>query len=88
MAGTVHVTLAGPAVSSGLVSVFSARGLAVAVSEGGECCELEVSYAADPDERLRSDVMGALRDWLAEAHTPLVLSEAGDRGYVLRPAGE
>jgi hypothetical protein len=88
MAGTVHVTLAGPAVSSELVSAFSARGLAVAVSEGRECSELEVSYAADPDERLRSDVKCALRDWLAEAHTPLVLSEAGDRDYVLRPAGE
>jgi hypothetical protein len=88
MAGTVHVTLAGPAVSSELVSVFSARGLAVTVAEEGGCSELEVCYAADPDERLRSDVKGALRDWLAGAHTALVLSESGDRDYVLRPAGE
>lgn len=88
MTGTVHVTIAGPTVSSELVSVFSARGLAVTVTEEGGCSDLEVRYAADPDERLRGDVAGALRDWLCDAHSPLVLSETGDRDYIVRPAGE
>ncbi len=88
MTPTVHVSLAGPRACSDLVAAFAARGLAVTVTEGVDCSELEVRYAADPEERLHDDVSEALRGWLADAHSPLVLSEAGDYDYVLRPAGE
>ncbi len=88
MTPTVHVALAGPRACSELVDAFSARGLAVTVTEGDDCSELEVRYASDPDERLHRDVTEALRNWLADAHSPLVLSEAAEYDYVLRPAGE
>lgn len=86
MPGTVHVAVAGPEVSE-LVGVLSDRGLAVTVVEGRDCCDLEIAYA-DPDERLHAEVGGALRDWLADGHTPLVLQEASRSDFVLRPAGE
>ena len=41
----------------------------------------------EPEERLRGEVWGALRDWLAETESPLVLAETADDGYLLRPAG-
>ncbi len=88
MSQNVHVQLAGPRPCSELVDFLAVRGLAATLVETNDRCELEIGYAADPDERLRDDVAGALRSWLAERDASLVLSEDGDDGYVLRPPGE
>jgi hypothetical protein len=88
MSRNVHVELSGPRETSELVQFLAGRGLGATVVDGNGCCALDIAYAIDPDERLRDDVARALRDWLAGRESPLVLSEAGDGGYVLRPPGE
>jgi hypothetical protein len=88
MSRSVHVELAGSRACSELVDFLAVRGLAAELVETNDRCELEIGYALDPDRRLHGDVASALRSWLAEQRTPLVLSEAGDDAYVLRPAGE
>lgn len=88
MNGTIHVELTGPRTCSPLIEYLGSRGLAGRLVETDDHCELEVGYAVEPEERLRGEVWGALRDWLAETESPLVLAETPDDGYVLRPAGE
>jgi hypothetical protein len=88
MTRTIRIEIAGPRVCGELLHFLGARGLAGRLVETNDRCALEVGYVADPEERLRNDVRDALRDWLAERDTPLVLSEVGEDAYVLRPPGE
>lgn len=88
MSRNVHVELSGPRAGSELVGFLASRGLAATVVDTDACCALEVGYAADPDERLHEDVARALRAWVTERQSGLVLSEADENGYVLRPPGE
>jgi hypothetical protein len=88
MSRNVHVELSGPRDTSELVHFLAGRGLGATVVDTDDCCALEVGYAVDPDERLHDDVATALRDWLAQRESPLVLSEADGDAYVLRPPGE
>jgi hypothetical protein len=88
MTRTVHVELAGPRACSELIEFLGTRGLAAEVVATNEHCELEIAYAVEPEARLSSEVGAALRSWLAEHESPLVLAEAGERSYVLRPAAE
>jgi hypothetical protein len=49
---------------------------------------LDVGYAQEESERLRSDIRAALRTWLAEHGSPLVPEDVGTNRCVLRPQGE
>ena len=88
MTSTVHVELAGPRACSDLIAFLGSRGLTAAVVETNEHCELEIAYAVEPEARLSRDVGEALRTWMAEHESPLVLAEAGEDSYLLRPAAE
>jgi hypothetical protein len=88
MRRTVHVQLEWPRAAAELVDFLAGCGLEADVVRTNGCCELEVGYAGDPDERLHDEVASALRTWLSSGQRPLVLSEADGEAYVLRPPGE
>ena len=88
MTPMIHVELAGTRNCEELIDYLGARGLAGKLVETNNHCELEVGYAADVQQRLHDEVWDALRSWVAERGSPLVLAAVDDDAYVLRPQGE
>jgi hypothetical protein len=88
MTHTIRIELAGPRDCANLIEYLAGRGLSGRLVEANDRCELEVGYAVDAEQRLRDDVSAALDGWLAERHTPFVLTAVTEDEYVLRPPGD
>ena len=88
MTQTTHVELSGPRDCTELIEYLRSCGLEGTLVETNDRCELEVGYAVDPAQRLHEEVWAALRSWLSERDSPLVLAAVGEGEYVLRPPGE
>ena len=88
MAETIHVELPARRDGEALVEYMRARGLAGTMIQADGSCALEVGYDVEREEQLRSDVRDALRDWVAERDSSLVLAEVGAGRFLLRPPGE
>lgn len=85
MSCSMRIELPGPSEGEALLAFLRGRGLeGRSVNEG----ELEVGYAEEEADRLRTDVWCALRAWVAEHESPLVPVSASDDLCVLRPPGE
>jgi hypothetical protein len=71
-----------------LVGFLTSRGLACTPVTTGNGCTIDVGYAADPEERLHTEVSDALRSWLSGHTRPLIVTPVGDDSFVLRPPGD
>ena len=71
-----------------LVDFLQAQGLAARLAETGDHWEIEVCYARDERDRLRTDVWGALTTWLAEREPQLVPIAVDEDAYALAPSGD
>jgi hypothetical protein len=71
-----------------LIGFLTSRGLTCTPVTENDRCEIEVGYAADPEERLHNEVSDALRSWLSEHPRPLIVTPIGDHAFVLRPPGD
>ena len=84
----IHVELDEAPDCDELVGFLTSRGLACTSVTTGSRCEIEVGYAASPEERLHTEVSDALRSWLSEHSRPLIVTPVGDDSFVLRPPGD
>lgn len=87
MCRPVHVEVPCSYDAAGLVEAFAARGLNASLTTLDDHCELEVSYAVDPDARLHHDVEVALAAWLEKGDHALVPLERA-HAFVLRPPAD
>jgi hypothetical protein len=71
-----------------LVEFLKSRGLRCASVATSDGCRIDVDYATDPSERLRTEVSNALHSWLAEHDRPLIVTDLGAHSFVLRPPGD
>jgi hypothetical protein len=84
----IHVDLESVRAADELADYLCSHGLIARVVEGEDHCELEVTDATDPDERLRQTFEDALRAWLSTAGLPLVPVARSPHSYVLRFPGD
>ncbi len=88
MTNPIHVELDEVPDCDELVGFLTNRGLACTSVTTADRCEIEVGYAASPEERLHTEVSDALRSWLSEHTRPLIVTPVGDDSFVLRPPGD
>jgi len=88
MTQSIHVELDEAPDCDELAGFLTSRGLSCRSVTRGDCCEIEVGFALDSDERLHAEVSDALRSWLSGHTRPLIVTPVGGDKFVLRPPGD
>jgi hypothetical protein len=74
-------------IGSDLTEALAAHGLHAEIVDGGDACELHVSWADDERERLVAGVIHAIEAYLSDRMLPLVVQRANG-GAVVRPPAD
>jgi hypothetical protein len=87
MSETIHVEVPRPAAGDDLAEALASHGLHAELVEDGDAPVLEVTFAEDERQRLATETMHAIEDYLAKRMLPLVVERA-DGGCVIRPPAD
>jgi hypothetical protein len=87
MSETIQVEVPGRGVESDLAEALASRGLHAELVEDGDASVMKVTFAEGERERLVSESMLAIEDYLSERMLPLVVERA-DGGCVIRPPAD
>jgi hypothetical protein len=87
MAETIQIEVPRRGVGSDLTEALAAYGLAAAITEDGESCILDVTFADDERERLVAGAVHAIEAYLSDRMLPLVV-QRGDGGVIVRPPSD
>jgi hypothetical protein len=74
-------------IGSDLTEALAAYGLRAEIVDGGDACELHVTWADDERERLIAGAIHAIESYLSDRMLPLVVQRANG-GAVVRPPAD
>jgi hypothetical protein len=87
MSETINVEMPRRGVDGDLAETLASHGLHAELVEDGDASILKVTFAEDERQRLASETLRAIEDYLAERMLPLVVERA-DGGCVIRPPAD
>jgi hypothetical protein len=87
MTEMIEIEVPRRSIGSDLSKTLGAHGLRAELVETDGACSLRVSFASDEHDRLLTESLQAIEDYLSERMLPLIV-ERGNGGCIIRPPAD